>query len=294
MLIPRSSRLIGEYKAATPGGPEPRLSHVDPARPARRRVGRARLAGRRFHRARPASAGRSTATSSRASARRCCCRSSAARARSAPAALDGHRRRRPKRRVRGGPAGRQPRPDDQGPPGRADPRVHRARPRSSLAGAKRVSARSRRFRRGATGIDPFLEAYLQPFRHWLAQDTSPKSSSTGRAKCGSSSAGTNDAATRRRRSTTAWLQRLAEQVARVSHQGISREHPLLARDAAQRRPRAIRRLRPRRARTGRWRSAATACSTCRSRPMLRAARSRRRRKLPVSPEEDRSASSARR
>ncbi len=77
------------------------------------------------------------------------------------------------------------------------------------------------------GIDPFLDAYLEPFRAWLVQDdvTEILVNRPGevwveqRGKMTRHDAETVD---------DSLLQRLAEQVARVSNQGISRERPLLA------------------------------------------------------------------
>jgi type IV secretion system protein VirB11 len=75
--------------------------------------------------------------------------------------------------------------------------------------------------------DPFLEAYLEPFRGWLAEDDVTEVlvnrpgevwiEQRGQMTCHKAPK-INDAL----------LQRLAEQVARVSNQGISRERPLLA------------------------------------------------------------------
>lgn len=75
--------------------------------------------------------------------------------------------------------------------------------------------------------DPFLEAYLEPFRAWLSQSdvTEILVNRPGevwieqRGKMTSHKAPKVD---------DSLLQRLAEQVARVSNQGISRERPLLA------------------------------------------------------------------
>jgi len=77
------------------------------------------------------------------------------------------------------------------------------------------------------GIDPFLDAYLEPFRDWLAKAdvTELLVNRPGevwieqRGEMSRHEAPAVD---------DALLQRLAEQVARVSHQGISRERPLLA------------------------------------------------------------------
>lgn len=76
-------------------------------------------------------------------------------------------------------------------------------------------------------VDPFLEAYLEPFRAWLAQAdvTELLVNRPGevwieqRGKMSRHEAPKVD---------DSLLQRLAEQVARVSNQGISRERPLLA------------------------------------------------------------------
>ena len=77
------------------------------------------------------------------------------------------------------------------------------------------------------GVDPFLDAYLEPFRAWLAQPDVTELlvnrpgeiwiEQRGRMTCHKAE-----------KIDDALLQRLAEQVARVSNQGISRERPLLA------------------------------------------------------------------
>lgn len=77
------------------------------------------------------------------------------------------------------------------------------------------------------GVDPFLDAYLEPFRAWLAQPDVTELlvnrpgeiwiEQRGRMTCHKAA-----------KIDDALLQRLAEQVARVSNQGISRERPLLA------------------------------------------------------------------
>lgn len=74
----------------------------------------------------------------------------------------------------------------------------------------------------------YLDAYLAPFRHWLDRDTVTEIivNRPGEvwvedaASPGMQRFETPDV-------TDALVQRLAEQVARVSHQGINREHPLL-------------------------------------------------------------------
>ena len=76
-------------------------------------------------------------------------------------------------------------------------------------------------------IDPFLEAYLEPFRDWLAQDdvTELLVNRPGEVWIEQRGRMTRHEAPK---VDDSLLQRLAEQVARVSHQGISRERPLLA------------------------------------------------------------------
>jgi type IV secretion system protein VirB11 len=79
----------------------------------------------------------------------------------------------------------------------------------------------------AEGIDPFLDAYLEPFRDWLGEADVTEIlvnrpgevwiEQRGQMRC-------HDAP----KVDDSLLQRLAEQVARISHQGISRERPLLA------------------------------------------------------------------
>jgi type IV secretion system protein VirB11 len=76
-------------------------------------------------------------------------------------------------------------------------------------------------------VDPFLEAYLEPFRAWLAQDdvTELLVNRPGEVWIEQRGSMTRHDAPK---VDDSLLQRLAEQVARVSHQGISRERPLLA------------------------------------------------------------------
>ena len=75
----------------------------------------------------------------------------------------------------------------------------------------------------------YLDAYLAPFRPWLERETVTEILANGPGELW-----VEDAAHRGMQRidlpelTDQLLQRLAEQVARVSHQGINREHPLLA------------------------------------------------------------------
>ena len=75
--------------------------------------------------------------------------------------------------------------------------------------------------------DPFLDAYLEPFRAWLSQPevTEVLVNRPGEVWLEQRGAMTAHNAPK---IDDALLQRLAEQVARVSNQGISRERPLLA------------------------------------------------------------------
>src|SRR5438270_13495633 len=77
------------------------------------------------------------------------------------------------------------------------------------------------------GIDPFLDAYLEPFRNWLAETdvTELLINRPGEVWIEQRGRMTRHDAPE---VDDALLQRLAEQVARISHQGISRERPLLA------------------------------------------------------------------
>src|SRR3982750_903830 len=77
------------------------------------------------------------------------------------------------------------------------------------------------------GVDPFLDAYLEPFRAWLAQPDVTELLVNRPGEVWIEQRGTM---TRHEAPAVsdALLQRLAEQVARVSNQGISRERPLLA------------------------------------------------------------------
>jgi type IV secretion system protein VirB11 len=79
----------------------------------------------------------------------------------------------------------------------------------------------------AVAADPFLEAYLEPFRAWLAQPdvTEILVNRPGEAWVEQRGQMTCHKA---KKIDDSLLQRLAEQVARVSNQGISRERPLLA------------------------------------------------------------------
>jgi type IV secretion system protein VirB11 len=80
----------------------------------------------------------------------------------------------------------------------------------------------------APGGSAYLDAYLQPFREWLERDTVTEIlvNRPGEvwiedsAHAGMQRIGAEEIDDR-------LIQRLAEQVARVSHQGINREHPLL-------------------------------------------------------------------
>jgi type IV secretion system protein VirB11 len=79
----------------------------------------------------------------------------------------------------------------------------------------------------AEDVDPFLEAYLEPFRAWLGQDDVTELLVNRPGEVWIEQRGRmirHDAP----KIDDSLLQRLAEQVARVSHQGISRERPLLA------------------------------------------------------------------
>ena len=77
------------------------------------------------------------------------------------------------------------------------------------------------------GLDPFLDAYLEPFRAWLAEADVTELLVNRPGEVWIEQRGQM---TRHEAPTVddALLQRLAEQVARISHQGISRERPLLA------------------------------------------------------------------
>ena len=77
------------------------------------------------------------------------------------------------------------------------------------------------------GVDPFLEAYLEPFRDWLGQPdvTELLVNRPGEVWIEQRGRMTRHDAPK---VDDSLLQRLAEQVARVSNQGINRERPLLA------------------------------------------------------------------
>ena len=79
----------------------------------------------------------------------------------------------------------------------------------------------------ANGIDPFLEAYLEPFRGWLDQPDVTELLVNRPGEVWVEQGGRmnrHDAP----KIDNSLLQRLAEQVARISNQGINRERPLLA------------------------------------------------------------------
>jgi len=77
------------------------------------------------------------------------------------------------------------------------------------------------------GVDPFLDAYLEPFRAWLGQAdvTELLVNRPGEVWVEQRGQMTRHDAPK---VDDSLLQRLAEQVARVSNQGINRERPLLA------------------------------------------------------------------
>jgi type IV secretion system protein VirB11 len=74
----------------------------------------------------------------------------------------------------------------------------------------------------------YLDAYLAPFREWLERDTVTEIivNRPGEVWVEDAAVGAMQRITRPE-ITDQLVQRLAEQVARVSHQGINREHPLL-------------------------------------------------------------------
>ncbi len=74
-----------------------------------------------------------------------------------------------------------------------------------------------------------LKTYLVPRRSLLKGPTSPTSSSTSRARCGSRPWRRAASATRPRASTRPSCCALARQIASLAHQGVSREHPPAAR-----------------------------------------------------------------
>ena len=78
----------------------------------------------------------------------------------------------------------------------------------------------------ADETDPFLEAYLEPFRAWLSQDDVTELLVNRPGEVWIEQRGTMTC--HKAKVDDALLQRLAEQVARISNQGISRERPLLA------------------------------------------------------------------
>ena len=81
----------------------------------------------------------------------------------------------------------------------------------------------------AGGGSVYLDAYLAPFREWLERDTVTEILVNGPGEMWIEDAAVPGGMTRIERAeiTDKLVQRLAEQVARVSHQGINREHPLL-------------------------------------------------------------------
>jgi type IV secretion system protein VirB11 len=76
-------------------------------------------------------------------------------------------------------------------------------------------------------VDPFLEAYLEPFRTWLSHADVTEILVNRPGELWIEQRG-RMTAHKAPKIDDSLLQRLAEQVARVSHQGISRERPLLA------------------------------------------------------------------
>jgi hypothetical protein len=173
------------------------------------------------------------------------------------------------------------RPDRAGPAGRADPGVHRARPRffareRSVSAALSLLAMNDHQEPSLPPAAPrsvYLDAYLAPLMPWLERETVTEILVNRPGELWVEDA---EQPGMQRISLPELddqlLQRLAEQVARISHQGINREHPLLAATLpdATGRARSSWSARRRRGATGRWRSAVTVCSTCRSMPMIAA------------------------
>ena len=189
VLIPRSSRLIGEYKGASQAGQRRAYLDVDPARPSRRRLGRARFAGGDFSGQAGIGGQVNSHFFSRFGSAILLSILGGASTLVDRRGVDGHRWRADQSAASAAhSARRQPRPDHQGSPRRADPRIHRPRP--DLLRRGRTDERRRSCRcRPADGIDPFLDAYLEPFRDWLAQAGRDRNSGqSARAKSGSSSA----------------------------------------------------------------------------------------------------------
>ncbi len=81
----------------------------------------------------------------------------------------------------------------------------------------------------APGGSVYLDAYLTPFRHWLDRDTVTEILVNQPGEIWIEDAARPGGMQRivAREIDDRLIQRLAEQVARVSHQGINREHPLL-------------------------------------------------------------------
>lgn len=79
------------------------------------------------------------------------------------------------------------------------------------------------------GGSVYLEAYLAPFREWLERDSVTEILVNGPGELWVEDAAVSGGMTRIERPDIddKLVQRLAEQVARISHQGINREHPLL-------------------------------------------------------------------
>ncbi len=73
----------------------------------------------------------------------------------------------------------------------------------------------------------YLDAYLAPFREWLDRDTVTEILVNRPGEVWVEEAGIGMQRIDAPAITDTLVQRLAEQVARVSHQGINREHPLL-------------------------------------------------------------------
>jgi type IV secretory pathway ATPase VirB11/archaellum biosynthesis ATPase len=105
-----------------------------------------------------------------------------------------------------------------------------------------------------TPLGVYLSAYLAPFQHWLADENITEILVNQPGEVWTESAGTFGMARHEAPDIdNVLLGRLAAQVARFSHQGISRERAFRSS------------VRPRRAATTRSRSAGTGSSTCLSR-----------------------------
>ena len=235
VLIPRGSKLIGEYRSDVRPGPEARGDHLDPADPPRRHDDRDGFAGGRH--ARPRRRPRAVNTPFLRPLRRCAAavdrRTSEAHLRSA--SVDGPVCRASGRAQRAAgqiaPAEQIYVPTLTVPAGKSISVFVAHDLDFSAAGRERASARPRSMRQRAS-------IFALALRRLTSVLSRPDVTDIYVNRPGELWIETLGGAIERHEKpeiTELTLARLARQIAALTHQGVSREHPLLAADPARRR-----------------------------------------------------------